>query len=117
LGDKLIRLTATVENEGFLPTNVTQKAIEHYLAKPVRVELALDKAELLSGKAKAEIGHIKGNAPAERSTFGRGDGEAPQNIKTVEWLIRVTGKSASANLTVVSQKAGTTSKKIALETK
>jgi hypothetical protein len=49
--------------------------------------------------------------------FGRPSGDAPQNTKTVEWIIRVEGKGASANLTVVSQKAGTASKKVALETK
>jgi murein tripeptide amidase MpaA len=116
LGDKLIRLTATIENESFLPTYVTQKAIEHKLAKPVLVTLSLDKAELLSGKPKTEIGHIKGLAPAEASLFGRG-GETRENFKSVEWLIRVKGNGASANVTVVAQKAGTASKQVVLEAK
>jgi hypothetical protein len=117
LGDKLFRLTATIANEGYLPTNVTQKAIQHNLAKPLRVKLELVKAEIISGEAKTEIGHIKGNAPPARGMFGRPSGDAPQNTKTVEWIIRVEEKGASANLTVVSQKAGTTSKKVALEAK
>ncbi len=116
LGDKLLRLTVTVENEGLLPTNVTQKAIQHGLAKPVLVKLKLDKAELLSGKAKTDIGHIKGFAPAERAMFGRGS-DKPENFKTVEYLIKIEGKGATADLTVVSQKAGTTSKKIDLDAK
>lgn len=117
LGDKLVRLTATVENDGFLPTNVTQKAVEHHLAKEVLVKLKLEKAEIISGKAKTKIGHIKGNVPATRSMFGRYEIDARKNEKTLEWLIRVTGSGASANLTVVSQKAGTASKRIALEDK
>jgi hypothetical protein len=117
LGDKLFRLTATIENEGYLPTNVTQKAIQHNLVKPTVVKLELVRAEILSGEAKTDIGHIRGNAPAARGVFGRPSGDAPQNTKTVEWILRVEGKGASANLTVVSQKAGTASKRIALETK
>ena len=117
LGDKLVRLTATIENDGFLPTNVTQKAVEHNLAKQVLVKLKLEKAEIISGKARTKIGHIKGNVPATRSSFGRYDINAPKNEKTLEWLIRVTGSGAFANLTVVSQKAGTSSQKIALEDK
>lgn len=112
LGDKLFRIKATVENTGFLPTNVTQKAVQNRRAKPVVAKLELDKADLLCGKDKTEIGHIKGNALPARTMFMLPRGTAPQNKKTVEWLIRVKGKGASARITFVSQKAGTVSRQI-----
>jgi hypothetical protein len=115
LGDNLLRLRAIIENEGFLPTNVTEKAIQHELAKPVVVELELERAELLSGETKTEIGHIGGNAPGPSTMFGGPSGAGAGNTKTVEWLVRVTGRGASANLTAVSRRAGTTSTTIALE--
>jgi len=31
-GDRLFKVTAVIENQGFLPTNVTQKAIQNRLA-------------------------------------------------------------------------------------
>ena len=113
LGDQLLRVEITVENEGFLPTNVTEKAIQNGLAKPVVIKVELDKAELLWGKEKTEIGHIQGNAPVATTRF-RLSGAAAPNRKTVDWLIRVKGAGASAKITVISQKAGTTSKQISL---
>ncbi|MDH5715457.1 MAG: M14 family metallopeptidase, partial [Candidatus Aminicenantes bacterium] len=114
LGDKLIRVTATVENEGFLPTNVTEKALQNKLAKPLVVKLELEEAELLCGDAKTEIGHIKGNSPPAATMFGLPGGAAPQNEKTVQWLVRVKGSGASAKITVISQKAGTASTQVSL---
>ncbi|TKJ31942.1 carboxypeptidase [bacterium (candidate division B38) B3_B38] len=114
LGDRLIRVTVAIENEGFLPTNVTEKAIQNKLAKPVVVKLELEEAELLCGDAKTEIGHIKGNSPPARTMFGLPGGAAPQNEKTVQWLVRVKGSRASAKITVISQKAGTASRQVSL---
>ncbi len=112
LGDKLLKVKAKIVNEGYLPTNVTQKAIQNRIAKPVVVKLDLDGAEILSGEAKTEIGHIRGNAPLT----GRSRG-AIENYKEVEWLVRLEGNRASATLTAISQKAGTTSKKVELQAK
>jgi murein tripeptide amidase MpaA len=111
LGDNLFRITVVIVNEGFLPTYVTQKAIQNRLAKPIFATLKLEGAELLIGKPKVELGHIEGNTPvSSRSGFRRSTD--PQNKKTVQWLVRVIERGAVAHVLVKSQKAGTTKKKV-----
>ena len=116
LGDRLLKVKAKIVNEGFLPTNITQKAIQNRIAKPVIVKLELKGAEILSGEAKTEIGHIKGNALLAGSSFSSPRGTV-ENYKEVEWLVRLERNRASATVTAVSQKAGTTSKKVDLQAK
>lgn len=114
LGDKLFRVIAVVENTGYLPTYITQKAIEHEHAKTVQVMLELKNAELLCGDVNTDIGHIQGNEPGRGSMFrSRGQLE-PGNQKTVTWLVRTRSSEAAAHITAVSQKAGTVSRKIKL---
>ncbi len=87
------------------------------MARTTKVRLKLEKAELLAGKVKTDIGHIKGNALPARSIFRGAGGAGPENKKTVEWLVRVKGNGASATMTVISQKAGTKSRELALKAK
>ncbi len=115
LGDRLVKVTATIENVGYLPTNVTRKAIQNKIAKTVTVEIELDGAELLFGKVKTDVGHIKGNAVQPAPTWR--DRSFVDNTATAEWLVRLKGNKASAKLTAVSQKAGTASKTVALQVK
>jgi len=114
LGDKLYKIVAIVENDGYLPTYVTQKAIDTKAAKPVVVKVGLDKAELLFGEEKTDIGHIKGNSPDSPARYGPGDALIPVNQKTVQWLVRAKGSGASVIVTASSPKAGTASRKIPL---
>jgi hypothetical protein len=111
LGDNLYRLTAVVVNEGFLPTYVTQKAIQNRLAEPVVATLKLVGAELLIGKPKVELGHIEGNTPLSSRSRFRTSSE-PQNKKSIQWMIRAKKKGATARVVVKSQKAGTTEVKV-----
>ncbi|UCE42177.1 MAG: hypothetical protein JSV17_04185 [Candidatus Aminicenantes bacterium] len=114
LGENLFRLTVVVVNEGYLPTNVTQKAIDNQMAKPVLASLKLEGAELLIGKQEVELGHIQGNAPISSSRFSFSRNDAPQNKKTVQWLVRGKKKNPAVEIIFESQKAGTTKKKISL---
>jgi hypothetical protein len=115
LGDNLFRLDVTIVNEGYLPTNVTQKAIDNRLAKPVLAKLKLEGAELLFGEPVVELGHIAGNAPATFARFRTAGGASPQNEKTVQWLVRGKKKGSVAEILIESQKAGKIIKKIFLQ--
>ncbi|MFC2168008.1 M14 family metallopeptidase [Acidobacteriota bacterium] len=99
------KIKAGIQNQGFLPTNVTRHAIDNRTAKTVKVFLTLNEASLEMGEAVSDIGHLSG--PSSRS-------DAP--IETVEWMVKAskTG-SPSAAIKVVSEKGGTVEKKIALK--
>ena len=111
LGDDIFKLTVVVVNEGFLPTNVTQKAIDNRLARPVKATLKLEGAELLIGKPGVELGHIPGREISS-SRFSSRSVSASPNKKTVQWLLRGKMKNVVGEVVIESQKAGTTKKEI-----
>jgi hypothetical protein len=92
------RITAKVQNQGYLPTNVTDQAIRNETAKPVKVSISLDGAELVFGDQTMDVGHLAGNRAEP---------------VTVEWMIRATGSGQpSVVVTAVSEKGGTNSKSL-----
>ncbi len=108
VGDDLFKVTVEIENEGYLPTNITQRALNVDVAVPVRVVVELENAELVSGASRTTLGHISGS----RDTQGRsGTSEAR---RTVEYVVRATSNRARMTLTIVSEKGGTTRREIAL---
>lgn len=61
LGDDAWRVRLVVENAGWLPTNVTAKAIERKVARPVEATIELPAgATLRAGTARVELGHLAG---------------------------------------------------------
>jgi len=113
LGDGLFRIVATISNQGYLPTNVTQKAIQNGIDKPVLIRFSCQGGDLLFGEIETEIGHIPGNIPARSSSRMRGSLQRT-NQKTVKWLIRLKTSKADVIITAASEKAGTTAKKISI---
>lgn len=88
-----MKVTAKVQNQGYLPTNVTEQAIRNRMAKTVKVSIALEGAELVFGEETTDVGHLAGNRSAPA---------------TVEWMIRSTGRGTpSVVVTAVSEKGGT----------
>jgi hypothetical protein len=97
-GSGFIKVTAKVQNQGYLPTNVTEQAIRNETAKTVRVSLSLRGAELVFGEETVDIGHLRGNRSLP---------------ETVEWMIRTTGGgSPNVTVTAVSEKGGTHSRSL-----
>jgi murein tripeptide amidase MpaA len=61
LGPTSWRVRVVVENAGWLPTNVSDKAIERKVAAPVTASLALpDGARLVAGSRRVTLGHLAG---------------------------------------------------------
>jgi hypothetical protein len=108
LGSGMFRVTGIVENEGYLPTNITQRALEAEVAVPVRVILELTDAELVSGSLRTDIGHLMGTRDAQRQT-----GTAAMR-RTIEYVVRATGNDPHAAITARSEKGGTVRTELAL---
>jgi hypothetical protein len=88
-----MKVTATVQNQGYLPTNVTDQAIRNRTAKTVKVSISLEGAELVFGEETVDIGHLQGNRSLP---------------ETVEWMIKSTGRGTpNVVVTAVSEKGGT----------
>ena len=95
-GDSTV-LSATVSNTGWMATATDHALHELEIAKPVRVRVELENAEVVTGDAEVAIGVLPGTRT----------GAATE--RTVEWSLRVIDVSAPATATVVvwSEKAGT----------
>jgi hypothetical protein len=88
-----MKITAKIQNQGYLPTNVTDQAIQNRTAKPVKVSIVLDGAELVFGQETVDLGHLQGNR---------------SEPVTAEWMIRSTGRGMpGVTVTAVSEKGGT----------
>lgn len=94
------KIEARVQNQGFLPTNVTEQAIRNRAAKTVKVSISLNGADLIFGNKTIDIGHLSGNRSLP---------------ETVEWMVKTTGRrSPAAIIRAVSEKGGTDVKEVIL---
>jgi murein tripeptide amidase MpaA len=90
IGDGTYQLSVAVHNDGYLPTNITQQAVNMEQAPPVEARIVLAEGdEVLVGDAVEEIGHLGGYG-------GR---------RKVEWVVRFAGEVAG-QVEIVSKKAG-----------
>jgi len=89
LGGDAWRVRVVVENAGWLPTNVTAKAIERKVARPVEASITLpDGASLRTGRERFDIGHLEGRAGRTNSigSFG-GASDFTSDRGKAEWVV------------------------------
>jgi hypothetical protein len=105
LGAGLYKVRAVASNHGYLPTNLSDVAIENGVAKPVRLIITVDGGELLMNPLTVELGHLAGRN--ERlypwSPWGQ---QWTATAKSAEWLVRIAG-AGSVTVAVISEKGGT----------
>jgi murein tripeptide amidase MpaA len=102
------RLELTVENAGYLPTNVTKVALDKDLIKPVEAEIKMPEgANLVSGKAEVELGHLTGRSALWGNRW-KGpaffNGLPSDYARRVVWVVRGEGP---LQVEVTSERAGT----------
>jgi len=60
------KVVVEVENVGYLPKNITERALTNQTAVPVRVTAEVEDGELLNGETRLDVGNILGS----RDTVG-----------------------------------------------
>lgn len=103
---KVVSLSITVQNDGYLPTNISKRAIEAKFAAPVRSIISLTDAQLIEGSPREDLGHLEGRRD-EGATFG--------SQKTVTYVVKITGNNPKATITIQSEKGGTVRREISLK--
>ena len=108
LSPGLKRLELTVENTGYLPTNVTRIAADKKLVKPVEVKMTLPEgASLVSGEAEVELGHLAGRSALLGNRWKNPaffEGLPSDYARRVVWVVRGGGR---IGIEVRAEKAGT----------
>jgi Zinc carboxypeptidase len=107
LGSDLFKVRAVVTNHGYLPSNLSDVAIENKMAQGIKVRLELTGAELVMNPAEVDVGHLAGRNERKYpwSPWGQ---QWSAVSKPVEWLVRASDvKKASVVVKAISQKGGT----------
>ncbi|MFO7572064.1 MAG: hypothetical protein R6W48_05610 [Gaiellaceae bacterium] len=87
VGDGAFRLRLVLENAGWLPTNVTEKAIDRKAVRPIEVSLDLpDGARIATGKELEEAGQLDGRVEDRQVTWWGVD-HSTKNRTKVEWVV------------------------------
>jgi hypothetical protein len=90
VGDGAFRLQLVLENEGWLPTNVSEKALERKAVRPIEVELVLpDGARIASGQPREDAGQLGGRVERRQVTWWMTDLSTSERTK-VEWVVEAT---------------------------
>jgi murein tripeptide amidase MpaA len=91
LGEDAWRVRLVVQNAGWLPSYVTQRALKNKTVRGLVVEIALPAgATLETGSAREELGQLEGRAykPVTPSGWAGWSGDATEDRTKVEWVVR-----------------------------
>lgn len=103
LGADSFRVRLVVQNEGWLPTYVTKKALEKKMTRGVIAEITLPKgASLESGKQREELGELEGRA---YKPVNPDEGDETNDRVKVEWVVKAK-KGTKVKLTAKHDRAG-----------
>jgi len=106
------RVTATVENTGLLPTNVTEQAVRAGIARPVVARLETGSGvTLVSGARSQPLGHLEGTPVVVKEYSFGSQSFGGNSRRTVEWMVSGSGE---VTITAVSEKAGTDARRVAV---
>ena len=107
------RVRLVVQNEGWLPTYVTKKALEKKISRGVIAEIALPKgAELVLGKEREELGELEGRAYKTAAIDETNEGT--RDLVKVEWVVKAK-KGTKVKLTAKHDRAGMVRVDVALK--
>ena len=111
-GSWLIRLV--VENGGWLPTSVTEKAVERKAVRPLEAEITLPEGgKVIGGERKVELGQLDGRIN-RRSLLWWASNDATSDRVKVEWVVEA---APGSTVTVEDrhQRAGTVRRELTLD--
>jgi hypothetical protein len=113
LGGDTYCIRFVVQNEGWLPTYVTKKALEKKMTRGVIAEIVLPKGAVLqSGKQREELGELEGRA--YKTSFSDESEESTDERVKVEWVVKGK-KGTKVKLLAKHDRAGVVRAEVVLE--
>lgn len=88
LGESSWRVRVAVENSGWLPTNVTRRAIDQDVVQPLVAQITVPSgASLAAGSERRELGQLTGRA-LHTSAMGQFSTiDPPTDVAVAEWIV------------------------------
>jgi len=114
LGDEIYRIILVVHNTGWLPTYITEKALEKKLVRGCICEIELPEgATLQTGKLREELDQLEGRA-YKPSAPTRRQGDSTKDRAKVEWVVCAPG-GGTVKLLARHERAGVVRTEIVLQ--
>ena len=114
IGEAAYKVRLVVQNTGWLPTHVTEKALERKAVHPLEVELTLPEgAKLVTGERKEEVGQLTGRVH-KRSTLWWGGDDSTGDLAKLEWVIEAP-EGGELGIEARHQRAGTVRQVVPLD--
>jgi hypothetical protein len=114
LGETSFLVRLVLQNSGWLPTNVTERALERKSVLDLRVELDLpDQARLVGGEVRTEVGQLKGRVDKRSTTWWAND-ESTGDLAKLEWVVEAPA-GTEIGIEARHPRAGTIGRRITLE--
>jgi murein tripeptide amidase MpaA len=87
VGEGVYRVQLVLENTGWLPTNVSEKALERKVVRELEIDVGLPEgARLLSGEQRTKAGQLTGRVH-KRSLLWWGTNDATTDRAKLEWVV------------------------------
>jgi hypothetical protein len=88
------RVRAVVHNEGWMPTQVTEKALQRKVVRPIEATIALPEGgSLVQGRARLELGQLAGWSRARSVWSWVGSTDDTGDRAKAEWVVRAPAGS------------------------
>ncbi|HEX2433836.1 MAG TPA: M14 family metallopeptidase [Gaiellaceae bacterium] len=114
LGDDRWLVRLVLENTGWLPTSVSEKAVERKAVRPLEAEITLPEGgKVVGGERKVEVGQLDGRVH-RRSVLWWASNDATSDRAKVEWVVQAP-RGASVGIEARHQRAGTLRHELTLE--
>ena len=107
LGDDTWHVRAVVKNRGWMPTNISKRALERKAVRAVEITLQVpDGVEIVTGRPTIELGQLPGRSRA-RTMLAMSDGGYDPSIEraVADWTVRGPA-GASVSIVVAQPRAG-----------
>ena len=106
LGDDRWLVRLVLENTGWLPTSVSEKAVERKAVRPLEAEITLPEGgKVVGGERKVELGQLDGRVH-RRSVLWWATSDATSDRAKVEWVVQAP-RGSSVGIEARHQRAGT----------
>ncbi len=107
VGPGVWKVRVVVENAGWLPTKVTEKAVERKAVRPIEAEIVVpDGAVLVGGDRRIELGQLSGRSSktTPMDAFS-GTLDPTSDRAKVEWVVRAA-EGTTVSVTVRHDRGG-----------